>query len=149
MRAVVQRVQRARVSVGSEVAGAIEQGLLAFIGVTRDDGPADIQYIASKIVEMRVFEDEGGKMNRSLADVGGSVLAVSQFTLYGDCRKGRRPSFDEAAPAEIGRVLFDDVVREMRAHGAHVETGVFQAHMLVELLNDGPVTVLVDSRKGF
>jgi D-tyrosyl-tRNA(Tyr) deacylase len=149
MRAVVQRVSRARVTVSGELVGSIERGLLAFIGVTRDDNPADIKYIASKIVEMRVFEDGTGKMNRSLKDVGGSVLAVSQFTLYGDCRKGRRPSFDHAAPADVGRILFDDVLRQMRASGVRVETGVFQAHMAVDLENDGPVTMLLDSRRDF
>jgi len=149
MRAVVQRVIRAGVTVGGERVGEIGRGFLALIGVAADDGPADAAYMAGKIRDLRVFDDERGKMNRALLDVGGSVLAVSQFTLYGDCRKGRRPSFDHAAPPETGRALFDAVVASLRSDGLHVETGRFQAHMEVELLNDGPVTVLVDSRKTF
>lgn len=149
MRAVVQRVRSARVVVDGVTAGEIGAGLLAFIGVATDDGPADVRYTAAKIVEMRVFEDEAGKMNRALAEAGGRILAVSQFTLFGDCRRGRRPSFDRAADAATGRVLFDAVVAEMRAAGAAVETGTFQAHMLVEIENDGPVTILLDSRRDF
>ena len=147
MRAVVQRVRSACVSVDGVPVGRIGTGLLAYVGVSRTDGPADVEYIAGKIAELRVFDDEAGKMNRPLADVGGQVLAVSQFTLYGDCRRGRRPSFDQAAPAEQGRLLFDDVVRALRARGATVETGTFQAHMLVESENDGPVTILIDSQR--
>jgi D-tyrosyl-tRNA(Tyr) deacylase len=135
--------------VGQDTVGEIGLGLLALIGVAADDGPADVAYIGSKIRELRVFEDGQGKMNLSLGEVGGSVLAVSQFTLYGDTRKGRRPSFDRAAPAENGRVLFEAVVAELRAAGVPVETGTFRAHMQVELVNDGPVTVLADSRKEF
>ena len=149
MRAVIQRVLAARVRVAGTVVGEIGPGLLALIGVGRDDGPEDVKWLASKIVELRVFEDEAGKMNRALAKTGGSVLAVSQFTLYGDCRRGRRPSFDAAAPAEAGRIIFEDVVREMRAAGARVETGTYQAHMLVDLENDGPVTILLDSKRQF
>ena len=149
MRAVIQRVSRARVLVDGEIVGAIGAGLLVLVGVATDDGPADVAYVAGKIRELRVFEDHGGKMNRALADVGGSVLAVSQFTLYGDSRKGRRPSFDRAAPAGTGRVLFDAVVAELRAAGVAVETGAYRAHMQVELVNDGPVTILVDSRREF
>ena len=149
MRAVIQRVNQARVLVDGEIVGAIGPGLLALVGVAADDGPADVAYVAGKIRELRVFEDDGGKMNRALADVGGSVLAVSQFTLYGDSRKGRRPSFDRAAPAGPGRVLFDAVVAELRAAGVAVETGAYRAHMQVELVNDGPVTILVDSRREF
>jgi D-tyrosyl-tRNA(Tyr) deacylase len=149
MRAVVQRVRAARVIVDGALVGEIGAGLLAYIGVTRDDGPDDVRYIASKIVEMRIFEDEAGKLNQALSSVGGRVLAVSQFTLYGDCRRGRRPSFDQAAPADTGRMLFEDVVREMRALGASVDTGQFQAHMLVTSENDGPVTMLLDSRRQF
>lgn len=149
MRAVVQRVRTARVTVDGVIVGEIGAGLLAYIGVTRDDGPDDVRYIASKIVEMRIFEDEAGKLNQALSSVGGRVLAVSQFTLYGDCRRGRRPSFDQAAPADIGRLLFEDVVREMRTLGASVETGRFQAHMLVSSENDGPVTIILDSRRQF
>ena len=129
--------------------GEIGAGLLALIGVAADDGPEDVRYIAAKIRELRVFDDEAGKMNRALADIGGSVLAVSQFTLYGDTRKGRRPSFDRAAPADVGRLLFDAVVAELRAAGVRVETGTYRAHMQVDLVNDGPVTILVDSRKAF
>jgi len=147
VRAVVQRVRSACVSVDGVPVGRIGTGLLAYVGVSRTDGPADVEYIAGKIAELRVFDDEAGKMNRPLADVGGQVLAVSQFTLYGDCRRGRRPSFDQAAPAEQGRLLFDDVVRALRARGATVETGTFQAHMLVESENDGPVTILIDSQR--
>ena len=149
MRAVVQRVSRARVLVAGNTVGAIGAGLLALIGVAGDDGPADVAYVAGKIRDLRVFEDERGKMNRSLLDIGGSVLAVPQFTLYGDARKGRRPSFDRAAPAETGRVLFEAVVAELRTAGLAVETGTYRAHMRVELVNDGPVTILVDSRREF
>ena len=149
MRAVLQRVTAARVRVDEAVVGEIGRGLLAFIGVASDDGPADVEYIAGKIRELRVFADEQGKMNRSLVDVGGDALVVSQFTLYGDCRKGRRPSFDEAAGSELGRALYEDVVRTLRSSGVRVETGTFQAHMRVEIENDGPVTMLVDSKKRF
>ena len=149
MRAVIQRVSRARVTVGGETVGEIGGGLLALVGVAADDGPADVAYVAAKIRDLRVFEDERGKMNRSLLDIGGSVLAVPQFTLYGDARKGRRPSFDRAAPAETGRVLFEAVVAELRTAGLAVETGTYRAHMRVELVNDGPVTILVDSRREF
>jgi D-tyrosyl-tRNA(Tyr) deacylase len=142
-------VSRARVLVGEQPVGGIGVGLLVLIGVAGDDGPADVAYVAGKIRDLRVFEDGQGKMNRSLADVGGSVLAVSQFTLYGDSRKGRRPSFDRAAPAETGRVLFEAVIAELRAAGVAVETGTYRAHMQVELVNDGPVTILLDSRKQF
>ena len=147
MRAVIQRVSQARVVVDGQSVGEIGAGLLALIGVAADDGPADVTYVAGKIRDLRIFEDEDGKMNRALADVGGAVLAVSQFTLYGDTRKGRRPSFDRAAPAETGRILFDAVVAELRTAGVAVETGTYRAHMEVELVNDGPVTLLVDSRK--
>lgn len=149
MRAVVQRVASARVLVGDRVTGRIAAGLLAFIGVERGDGPEDVRYVAGKIRELRVFGDEWGKMNRSVQESGGSVLVVSQFTLAGDCRKGRRPSFDAAAPPEIARALYEDVVRDLRAAGLTVETGEFQAIMRVELVNDGPVTLLLDSRRQF
>ena len=149
MRAVIQRVARARVTVEGATVGAIGQGLLALVGVAHDDGPMDVRYVAGKIRDLRIFEDEQGRMNRSLADTGGAVLAVSQFTLYGDTRKGRRPSFDHAAPADAGRVLFDALVAELRTAGVEVETGTYRAHMQVELVNDGPVTILVDSRKAF
>jgi D-tyrosyl-tRNA(Tyr) deacylase len=149
MRAVVQRASSARVVVEQATVGEIGLGLLVLVGVGRDDGPADVQYIASKIRDLRVFADDEGKLNRNLAEAGGSVLAVSQFTLYGDCRKGRRPSFDQAAPPDTGRLLFDEVVRVLRESGVTVATGTFQAHMMVELVNDGPVTILLDSRKAF
>jgi D-tyrosyl-tRNA(Tyr) deacylase len=149
MRAVVQRVSRARVVVGDQTVGAIGPGLLALIGAARDDGPADVAYVAAKIRDLRIFEDDQGRMNRSLGETGGSVLAVSQFTVYGDVRKGRRPSFDRAAPADAGRTLFDGVVADLRASGVPVETGTYRAHMQVELVNDGPVTILIDSRKAF
>jgi D-aminoacyl-tRNA deacylase len=149
VRAVVQRVTAARVRVDDLTVGEIGPGVLALIGVEAEDGPADVQYIAGKLRDMRIFDDEAGKMNRSLADVGGALLAVSQFTLFGDCRKGRRPSFDRAARPELGRTLFDAVVRALRDGGTRVETGTFQAHMTVDLTNDGPVTLLLDSRKGF
>ncbi len=149
MRAVIQRVSRARVVVGGETVGEIGPGFLALVGVAADDGPADVAYVASKIRDLRIFEDQDGKMNRALADAGGSVLAVSQFTLYGDARKGRRPSFDRAAPAEAGRALFDAVVADLRRAGVTVETGTYRAHMQVELVNDGPVTILIDSQRAF
>jgi D-tyrosyl-tRNA(Tyr) deacylase len=135
--------------VDGKAVGEIGAGLLVLIGVAGDDGPADVAYVAGKIRELRIFEDDQGKMNRSLDALGGSVLAVSQFTLYGDARKGRRPSFDRAAPAEPGRVIFDAVVADLRGTGVTVETGTYRAHMQVELVNDGPVTVLLDSRKEF
>ena len=150
MRAVVQRVATARVRIGERIAGEIGRGLLAFVGVGRDDGPADVQYVAGKIREMRVFESEGGRPNdRSLTDVGGAILLVSQFTLYGDVRKGRRPSFDAAAPPEAARRVYEELVRELSKAPIQVATGEFQAMMHVELVNDGPVTILVDSRRQF
>jgi D-tyrosyl-tRNA(Tyr) deacylase len=149
MRAVVQRVRSARVLVDGQVVGEIGRGMLALIGVAKDDGPADLAYLASKMRDLRIFEDEAGKMNLALVEVGGAMLAVSQITLYGDCRRGRRPSFDAAAGADQGRLLFDALVRELRDSGVHVATGAYQAHMAVELVNDGPVTILLDSRKMF
>ena len=146
MRAVVQRVSSARVVVEGQVAGAIGRGLLVFIGVTNDDGPRDVQYIAGKVRDLRIFEDEAGKMNRAIGEAGGAVLAVSQFTLYGETRHGRRPSWDAAAPAPVARALYEATVTAMRDHGLSVQTGVFQARMSVELVNDGPVTLLLDSR---
>jgi D-tyrosyl-tRNA(Tyr) deacylase len=149
MRAVVQRVASARVTVGDRVTGEIDAGLLVLLGVEQGDGPADLQYIASKIRDLRIFSDDAGKMNLSVLDRKGSVLVVSQFTLSGDARNGRRPSFASAAPPQIARALYEDVVRELQASGLHVETGEFQAMMLVALVNDGPVTILLDSRKTF
>jgi D-tyrosyl-tRNA(Tyr) deacylase len=150
MRAVIQRVSSARVRVGDRVVGEIARGLLVLLGVGRDDSDADVRYVAGKIRDVRVFENETGKpMDRSVGDIGGGVLVVSQFTLYGDIRKGRRPSFDDAAPPEVARATYEDVVRELRSTGLVVATGEFQAMMQVELINDGPVTVLVDSRRQF
>ena len=147
MRAVVQRVSSASVSVANRLVGEIAHGLLALVGVEKDDTSADVEYIAGKISDLRVFEDADHHMNRSLHDVGGAVLVVSQFTLAADCRKGRRPSFDAAAPPQIAKPLYEDVVRELRDGGLTVATGEFQAAMQVSLVNDGPVTLLLDSRK--
>ena len=149
MRAVVQRVRRATVSVEGAIHGRIGPGILLFVGVAEGDGPGDVEYIAGKTRELRIFPDADGRMNRSVAESGGSVLVVSQFTLQGDCRKGRRPSFDLAAPGPVARALYEDVVRALKESRLEVRTGVFQAHMDVELVNDGPVTLLLDSRKEF
>jgi D-aminoacyl-tRNA deacylase len=149
MRAVVQRVSHAKVTVGSEIAGEIECGLLVLLGVGEGDAEPDADYLAEKISGLRVFEDDAGKMNLSVSDVRGSVLAVSQFTLYGDVRRGKRPSFDAAAPPDRARELYEYFVERIRASGLRCETGRFQEMMQVELVNDGPVTVLLDSRKAF
>lgn len=146
MRAVVQRVSSARVLVDGVVNGVIDRGLVVLIGVTNDDGPRDVQYIASKVRDLRVFDDGEGKMNLAIGDVGGAVLAVSQFTLCGDTRRGRRPSWDAAAPAPVARAMYEATITAMRENGLRVETGVFQARMALELVNDGPVTLLLDSR---
>jgi D-tyrosyl-tRNA(Tyr) deacylase len=149
MRAVVQRVSRAKVVVSGQIAGEIGLGLLVLLGVGRDDTEADAAYLAEKICGLRVFEDGEGKMNRGVKDVGGSVLAVSQFTLYGDVRRGKRPSFDAAAPPEKARQLCEFFVEQIRAAGLRCETGRFQEMMKVELVNEGPVTILLDSTKAF
>jgi D-tyrosyl-tRNA(Tyr) deacylase len=154
MRAVIQRVRSARVTVGDRLVGAIGPGLLALVGVEEGDGVADVEYIASKIRDMRIFEDDGDetgrkRMNRSVVDIHGQVLVVSQFTLVGDVRNGRRPSFVTAAAPELARSFYDAVVRRLRDSGLPVETGEFQAMMLVTLENDGPVTIMVDSHKRF
>jgi D-aminoacyl-tRNA deacylase len=149
VRAVVQRVSSAKVEVAGRVAGSIGRGFLALVGVSRDDTDDDARALASKIAALRVFNDDAGAMNLGLAEVGGAVLAVSQFTLYGDARKGRRPSFVEAAPGETAKPLFDRVVDLLRREGLTVETGEFGATMQVELTNEGPVTILLDSRKAF
>jgi D-aminoacyl-tRNA deacylase len=149
MRAVVQRVTRASVKVDHEVTGEIGNGLLVLLGVAQEDSEADAEYLAEKIAGLRIFEDEAGKMNLSVADVGGAVLAVSQFTLYGDVRRGKRPSFDAAARPERARELYEYFVGKIRAVGLRCETGRFQAMMDVELLNSGPVTILLDSKKIF
>ena len=149
MRAVVQRVTSAKVTVGERTTGEIGQGLLVFVGVDQGDGPSDLQYIASKVRDLRIFQDDNDKMNRSVFDIKGEVLVVSQFTLSGDARNGRRPSFASAAPPDIARALYEDVVRELQGSGLRVATGEFQAMMQVALVNDGPVTILLDSRKTF
>ena len=149
MRGVVQRVTGAKVTVDGRVTGEIGAGLLVLLGVEAGDGPADVQYLAGKIRDLRIFPDEAGKMNRSVLDRQGAVLVVSQFTLSGDARNGRRPSFASAAPPEIARALYEEVVRELKTSGLRVETGEFQAMMQVALVNDGPVTILLDSRKTF
>lgn len=149
MRAVIQRVERASVSVEGEIRGQIGAGFLVLIGVEEGDGDADFRYIAEKVPNLRVFEDEQGKMNRSLLDVGGELLAVSQFTLLGDARGGRRPSFITAERPETADPMYERLVADWRARGIRVETGVFGAHMKVALVNDGPVTILLDSRRRF
>ena len=149
MRAVVQKVSRASVTAAGQVTGVIDCGFLVLLGVAEDDDQDDVIYLAQKIVGLRIFEDEQGKMNRQLSEVGGRVLVVSQFTLLGDCRKGRRPSFVRAARPEKAEELYRSFVAEVRGQGISVETGRFQEHMQVELVNDGPVTLLLDSRKEF
>ena len=149
MRVVVQRVSRASVKVDHEVVGQIEKGLLVLLGVAQDDTEADADYLADKIVNLRVFEDADEKMNLAVTNVGGAILAVSQFTLYGDMRRGRRPSFDAAARPEQARKLYEHFVEKIRGAGVRCETGRFQAMMGVELVNNGPVTILIDSRKAF
>jgi D-aminoacyl-tRNA deacylase len=149
VRAVVQRVTSARVRVGDRVVGEIGQGLLVLLGVGKGDADVDARYVAGKIRDMRVFEHDGKPMDHSVVDAGGAVLVVSQFTLYGDIRKGRRPAFDEACPPDEARRLYEEVVRELRAANVPVSTGEFQAMMHVELVNDGPITILVDSRRQF
>lgn len=149
MRAVIQRVGRARVTVNGTVSGEIGTGLLVFLGVGSDDTRADADYLADKTTGLRVFEDSGGKMNLSVAEVGGALLTVSQFTLYGDVRRGKRPSFDAAAPPQQARELYEYFVEKIRAGGLRCETGRFQEMMHVELVNDGPVTIMLDSRKVF
>jgi D-aminoacyl-tRNA deacylase len=149
MRAVVQRVSRARVTVNAEVTGEISTGLLILLAVANTDTDKDLDYMVDKIVGLRVFEDADGKMNRSVAEAGGAILAVSQFTLYGDVRRGKRPSFDDAARPEHARAMYDQFVTRVRAAGLRCETGRFQEMMDVELVNDGPVTILLDSSKLF
>ena len=149
MRAVVQRVTLARVRVDSRLVAAIEHGLLVLVGIARDDDATDTAYLANKIVGLRVFEDADHRFNRSVRDVDGAVLLVSQFTLYGDCRRGRRPSFDQAAPPVEARAVYAALTDALRAHGVSVQTGEFQAHMAVESVNDGPVTILLDSGQAF
>ena len=145
MRAVVQRVSSARVEVDGSASAAIERGLLVLLGVARDDGVGEAEWMANKLVGLRIFEDGEGKLNLSVQDVGGSILLVSQFTLLGDCRKGRRPSFTAAAPPEDANRLYEEVARRLREGGVSVATGVFRARMAVHLVNDGPVTLVLDT----
>ena len=149
MRAVVQRVSRASVMVEGRTAGEIGKGVVVLVAVGRKDTAAVASGMAEKVANLRIFNDEAGKMNLSLLDTGGAALAISQFTLYGDARGQRRPSFIQAAPPELGKELYEDFVRALRALDVRVETGLFQAHMAVELVNDGPVTILLDSEKTF
>lgn len=149
MRAVIQRVRSASVTVDGAVVGRIARGVVVLVGIGQGDGAADVAYVARKVRELRLFEDEEGRLNRSLTEVGGAALVVSQFTLYGDCRRGRRPSFDAAAPPRAARAVYEALVGALRGDGTHVATGVFQAMMDVSLVNDGPVTVLLDSRRAF
>ena len=150
MRAVVQRVARAKVTVGDRVTGSIQAGLLVLLGAGQGDTAADLGYIVDKIANLRIFADTAGKMNRSVLDIGGAVLVVSQFTLYGDVRQGRRPAFTGALEPQAARALYDQALIELRKSGvANVQAGEFAADMAVELINDGPVTILIDSRKGF
>lgn len=149
MRSVVQRVKRASVTVNGEKVGVIAAGLLVLLAVGQEDETDDVSWMIDKLVGLRIFEDQEGKMNLSVLDVGGEVLVVSQFTLYGDCRKGKRPSFSTAAPPEQAKALFEQSVEGIRRYGIKVETGIFQAVMDVELVNDGPVTILLDSKKKF
>lgn len=145
MRIVLQRVARASVEVAGETVGSIERGLLVFVGVQRADTRTQADFLADKTLNLRIFSDDAGKMNRNVTEAGGAILVVSQFTLYGDCRKGRRPSFDEAAPPDQARSLYDYFVERLRARELVVETGLFQASMQVSLINDGPVTFILDS----
>jgi D-tyrosyl-tRNA(Tyr) deacylase len=149
MRAVIQRVSRARVLVDGQIIGEITKGLLVLLGVGQEDTQADADYLADKTVGLRVFEDEDGRMNRAVAEISGAVLVVSQFTLYGDVRRGKRPSFDAAAPPQKARDLYEYFVERIRRASLQCETGRFQEMMQVELLNDGPVTILLDSKKTF
>ncbi len=149
MRAVLQRVTRARVKVKGETTGEISEGLLVLLGIAHDDAESDAKYLIEKITALRIFDDAEGRMNLSVADAGGALLVVSQFTLYGDVRRGRRPSWSEAAAPEIAEPLYEFFVTEARRHVSQVETGSFRRMMQVELVNDGPVTILIDSRKLF
>ena len=147
MRALIQRVTEAKVSVDESTIGSIRKGLLAFVGISRTDTTLDADYVLGKLLGMRIFQDDDGKMNRNVEEAGGALLLVSQFTLYGDCRKGRRPSFDNAAPPEQALALYNYIVESARRGPVRVETGVFQAHMQVHLINDGPVTIWIESER--
>ena len=149
MRAVVQKVSSSKVTVDGEVIGQINKGLMVLLGVTHDDTSKDVDYMVDKVTNLRIFEDEEGKMNLSLKDVEGEILAVSQFTLYGDARRGRRPSFSDAARPEVANPLYEEFIEKVKHQGINVGTGKFGAHMMVDLTNDGPVTILLESRKEF
>ncbi len=149
MRAVIQRVSQASVVVAKETVGAIGQGLMVLLGVAQGDTSKDVVYLADKTAGLRIFEDDDGKMNRSVKDIDGGILVVSQFTLLGDCRKGRRPGFSDAAPPELADTLYEEYVDALRSQGIIIATGVFRADMQVALVNDGPVTIMLDSRKQF
>jgi len=149
MRAVLQRVTRACVRIGDKVSGEINSGLVVLLGIAHDDTESDIKYLVGKIAAIRLFDDADGRMNLSVRDAGGALLVVSQFTLYGDGRRGRRPSWSEAAPPEVAEPLYESFIKEARQNVERVETGIFRAMMQIELVNDGPVTILLDSRKQF
>ena len=149
MRSVVQRVSSSSVTVDGDVIGKIDKGLMVLLGVTHDDTSKDVDYMIDKILNLRIFEDEDDKMNLSLKDIGGELLVVSQFTLYGDCRKGRRPSFTNAAKPDLADKLYEEFIANAKSQGLNVGTGQFGAHMMVDLTNDGPVTILLDSSKSF
>lgn len=149
MRIILQRVKQASAETGGEVVGKIGQGALVLLGAGKEDNDQDVEYLVEKILGLRIFEDEAGKMNLSVTDIGGEILVVSQFTLYGDCRKGRRPSFDKAAPADLAEELYEKFVQRIRDFGVPVQTGKFGAMMDVNLINWGPVTIMLDSKKGF
>ena len=149
MRAVVQRVSSSKVVVDKEVTGQINKGLLVLLGVTHEDSSKDVDYIIDKVLNLRIFEDENEKMNLSLKDVCGELLVVSQFTLYGDCRKGRRPSFSSAARPEVATKLYEEFIEKAKKEGIVTQTGQFGAHMMVDLTNDGPVTILLESNRDF
>ena len=149
MRAVVQRVSRASVTIDNTTTGTIAKGLVVLLGIHDGDGTKELQWMADKVINLRIFEDENGKMNNSLADISGEMLIISQFTLYGDCRKGRRPGYSTAAPPHIAEPLYQQFIKEVKNRQISVATGTFQATMAVELVNDGPVTLLIDSEKKF
>lgn len=149
MRAVVQRVKRASCSVNEQIVGKIDKGILLFLGIGGEDEDKDLKYLVDKVLGLRIFSDEEGKMNLSLEDIDGEILIISQFTLYGDVRKGKRPSFTKSAPPDMGERYYEQFIEEVRARGIKAETGEFGADMDIELINDGPVTILLDSKKTF
>lgn len=149
MRAVVQRVKKASCTVDDEIVGKIDKGLLLFLGIGQEDDNKDLDYLVEKVLGLRIFSDKDGKMNLSLEDIDGEILIISQFTLYGDVRKGKRPSFSKSSPPELGEKYYNDFINEVQRRGIKAETGIFGAHMDIELVNDGPVTILLDSKKNF